>query len=514
MDLILKIKNQGQEVEQLYTSLLDCRLGKKDTSFLAIELTSAVESQILKLDCNRDLLCILIALLWLKKKTETNGSTKWRSDDDLMIGHKKKIQRFESSEPRYTDFNESQEKWDNSKMREDAKMDSIEPPQQFSLTMSLLEVFPPELLKISQGSIVELCSWFADTSCNLGKHMSASVLPVLKKHMDYLVQLQGGTNVLSTLHARYLRCCIVSNQYQLAYETVSNRMTDVSSQFCKPKDVKCYFYYAGKVYTALEKWTEAIHYYKLSLCLPCAPRFSLNEISISAYQQLVMVSLIHLGTPPQIPKNVPAAAVLGSIEGNNDDTVLSSYGTKHVVESIERYNHLARVFCTDYSSLKECVTSMKPSFDLDGTSELANHLLCAFKFHKVYHIQRTYSSISIDDFVQKIDFGGSETSGEDQDKRILAIDLTREMKKLGNLNAVRIDTASSMIHFLSDGFPRNSLIKLEDHQRTLRSLLNILGEMETEISESPAYLEFCKVRKELLATNCDKTLSNESDEKS
>lgn len=70
-----------------------------------------------------------------------------------------------------------------------------------------------------------------------------------------------------------------------------------------PKFFLSYFYLGGVIYTAMKNYSRAIAFFEIALTtlLPM-----LSQIMVESYKKYVLVSIIHLGTVPALPKLSPA----------------------------------------------------------------------------------------------------------------------------------------------------------------------------------------------------------------
>jgi len=70
-----------------------------------------------------------------------------------------------------------------------------------------------------------------------------------------------------------------------------------------PKYFLSYYYLGGVIYSAMKNYSRAITFFEIALTtlLPM-----LSQIMIESYKKFVLVSIIHLGTVPALPKLSPA----------------------------------------------------------------------------------------------------------------------------------------------------------------------------------------------------------------
>lgn len=69
-----------------------------------------------------------------------------------------------------------------------------------------------------------------------------------------------------------------------------------------PKYFLSYYYLGGVIYAAMKNYTKAIAFFEIALTtlLPV-----MSQIMVESYKKFVLVSIIHLGTVPTLPKLSP-----------------------------------------------------------------------------------------------------------------------------------------------------------------------------------------------------------------
>lgn len=69
-----------------------------------------------------------------------------------------------------------------------------------------------------------------------------------------------------------------------------------------PKFFLSYYYLGGVIYTAMKNYSRAITFFEIALTtlLPV-----MSQIMVESYKKFVLVSIIHLGTVPTLPKLSP-----------------------------------------------------------------------------------------------------------------------------------------------------------------------------------------------------------------
>eukprot|EP01133_Synstelium_polycarpum_P013721 gene13721-16175_t len=109
---------------------------------------------------------------------------------------------------------------------------------------------------------------------------------------------------LTAIHADFLQLCILSKSYHLALPIITEVIVDVNPEqtAITIKEVLCYFYYSGIIFTALKRYKNALDAYRQAWT---APATALSAIAIEAYKKYFLVHLLHNGTAPGFPKYTP-----------------------------------------------------------------------------------------------------------------------------------------------------------------------------------------------------------------
>lgn len=61
-----------------------------------------------------------------------------------------------------------------------------------------------------------------------------------------------------------------------------------------------YYYLGGVIYTAMKNYSRALKFFEIAVVILFPEK---SQITIESYKKFVLVSIIHLGTIPEIPKS-------------------------------------------------------------------------------------------------------------------------------------------------------------------------------------------------------------------
>ncbi|KAK5583584.1 hypothetical protein RB653_005182 [Dictyostelium firmibasis] len=127
---------------------------------------------------------------------------------------------------------------------------------------------------------------------------------ILKEALNILSDNKPTSN-LTPIHTDFLQLCILSKCYHQALPLIESNITHINPEQSSIaiKDILCYFYYSGIIFTALKKYKKAIEAFKFVIT---APASALSAIAVEAYKKYLIVNLIQYGTTQHFPRCTPA----------------------------------------------------------------------------------------------------------------------------------------------------------------------------------------------------------------
>jgi hypothetical protein len=169
---------------------------------------------------------------------------------------------------------------------------------------------------------------------------------------------------LTPLHPALLKHCIATQHYAEGAALASRDvlLVDPDCAAISETDAPAYFYAAGVVFIALERWSAAIEALERCITLPAAGP---SDVLADAYKKLVLVHLIAEGRAPTLPPHALPDAVERALlrpETMLDavrayQTVGDAYGSPHFARLVERHSD---VFAADGNRdlALQCVASV------------------------------------------------------------------------------------------------------------------------------------------------------------
>jgi len=196
--------------------------------------------------------------------------------------------------------------------------------------------------------------------------------------------LTSDMSTLTVFQVDFVQVCLVAKQYRMALQSVEITKRKVHAR-TSPLDVQRYFYYAGRVYTGLKRFPQAMQQYEMCLTIPTT---ILTKVNVCAYQQLVLVSLIHNGRMPTLPSTLPRC-------------VKSAFSRRERQDSLrctESYVALGRlVRCGNLESLRTYIRQRAMDFVEDNNIGLLKQLEVSFLRHRIKLLTKMYSKVPLKD---------------------------------------------------------------------------------------------------------------------
>lgn len=119
-----------------------------------------------------------------------------------------------------------------------------------------------------------------------------------------------------------------------------------------PKYFLSYYYLGGVIYTAMKSYSKAIIFFEIALTtlLPM-----MSQIMVESYKKFVLVSIIHLGTVPTLPKLSPPLIerVLKPVCSAYLEIIpaYQSGDSSELQRTITKYNDVYNRFVTDFRGM-------------------------------------------------------------------------------------------------------------------------------------------------------------------
>ncbi|KAL4423543.1 hypothetical protein ABPG77_006566 [Micractinium sp. CCAP 211/92] len=225
---------------------------------------------------------------------------------------------------------------------------------------------------------------------------------------------------LTPIHADFFQLCLLSKCYGAAATLVEADIftVDPTLTACTPTDVLLYCYYGALIEIGRRRYAHALD---LLLTAITAPTMVLNAITLACLKKFMLVSLVHAGAVPQLPKYT--APIVTRAAKNECGAV---------AELVK--------LCTQDKSAAELAAfaqGKQAEFEQDGNVGLVKLAIEGHAKRQIQKLTQTYLTLSLADLAQQAGLSGPQEAE-------LAV---LRMIDAGEVHA-RISERDGMVHFL------------------------------------------------------------------
>ncbi|MEW5306054.1 MAG: hypothetical protein WDW36_008554 [Sanguina aurantia] len=279
-----------------------------------------------------------------------------------------------------------------------------------------LQVAIAAQVRLAPEAFCGLCRRFKERVMGMGCS-SRGVLPLL----NAVRLLQPSTDFLTPVHSDFLQLCLLAKTYNAAASLLEEDIFDVdpSQTCCTPTDLFLYAYYGGMLCLGRGQLARSTDLFLHALT---APATTGNAIVVACYKKYVLVSLLHLGHLPPLPKFTSTKVKQVSEQDCRAYTELaSSYGSQNV------------------TLVQRTAETHASTYQQDGNLGLLKQVLAGLPKRYVQRLTLTYVTLSLADIAAK---AGLSTAAQ-------AESLVLKMVEAGEIHAT-INQRDGMVRFLDD----------------------------------------------------------------
>ncbi|KAL4424036.1 hypothetical protein ABPG75_001337 [Micractinium tetrahymenae] len=274
---------------------------------------------------------------------------------------------------------------------------------------------------------------------------------------------------LSPIHADFFQLCLLSKCYGAAASVVEADifLVDPARTACTPTDVLLYCYYGGLIEIGRRRYAHAL---ELLLTAITAPTLVLNAITLACLKKFTLVSLLHAGAVPPLPKHT---APLVTRAAKNECGAAAE---------------LARL-CSQGKSAAELAAfaqGKQAEFQQDGSVGLVKLAIEGHAKRQVQKLTQTYLTLSLADIAQQAGLG----SPQEAELAVL------RMIDAGEVHA-RISERDGMVHFLEEDEAYHSEATTEALDRLIGRSVELaakLAAFDMAVSSDRAYMTKTELR--------------------
>lgn len=184
---------------------------------------------------------------------------------------------------------------------------------------------------------------------------------------------------LTPQHAQLTLACIWSKTYKVAIPYLDAFVFQIDPQLTgvRSEDTRLYFYYGAICYIAGKHWIQAGQFLETVIS---SPALMPSAIQVDAYKKYVLVSLIHKGEVPQLPRTT------------------SQQVSRACKQLAGAYEELATSFQTrSYEDAHKCVENGEEVFIRDHNMGLVRQALSALHDLNIKALTKTYMTSTLKD---------------------------------------------------------------------------------------------------------------------
>ncbi|RUS15039.1 hypothetical protein BC937DRAFT_92975 [Endogone sp. FLAS-F59071] len=242
--------------------------------------------------------------------------------------------------------------------------------------------------------------------------------PILAiRPLSIAVQRFAPTSVhLTTLHAKFIKTCILYKHYKDALAVLDNDIEEVDAQKLSVtiEDVLLYHYYGGMVYIGMKQFERALEFFSLVRAIS-APAQAASAIQIEAYKKYVLVSLLVHGKADPVLTIKPYLGIrstqLYPLPKYTAAVVLRVFKNTHVA-----YLDLAHAFeSVNVTRVKNEFAKATELLTKDKNLGLARQVLQALYRRNIQQLTQTYMTLSLADIAKQVGLEGPKAPSEAED---------------------------------------------------------------------------------------------------
>ncbi|KAK9809877.1 hypothetical protein WJX72_000853 [[Myrmecia] bisecta] len=283
-----------------------------------------------------------------------------------------------------------------------------------------------------------------------------------------LYKLAPSSDYVTPIHAEFLQVCTLAKCYNSAVPILQADISDVdpAKTAMTPRDLMLYCYYGGLIHIGRKSYAQALDLLLQGLT---APTMVVNAITLAAYKKYALVSLIHQGNLPPLPKYMPTTLQRSlKTECQAYQEFAAGYGVKSNDE------------------LQAFVTAKQAQFAEDGNGGLVRLALEAKTKRSIQRLTQTYLTLSLADIAQAANL---RDAGQAELYVLRMIDA-------GDVHA-QIDASQGMVRFLEDPEEYNSAAVVARLATTIDKSIHLAQKLQAVnnmVSCDKAYLNKLHVK--------------------
>lgn len=317
-------------------------------------------------------------------------------------------------------------------------------------------------IQLATWKFVKICRRYTELLVEVRQPLRG-IAPLKQAIEAIRFNAEGQSLGITPLHTDLLQLCLLSKFYRAALPVLEEELYEVNVEATgvTPKDVLCYYYYAGRVYVGMKQFKKALEAFKLVFTVPAVV---LSAVTVESFKKLILVSLIATGQPAAIPKYT------------------STIVHRHIKNACPQYQEFATAFAThNTDEVQKCAASYAELFQKDGNLGLVKQCIQALYSINIKRHTQTYLILSLRDIAESVKLHNPQEA----ERAVL------RMIEDGEIFAA-INQRDGMVSFQEDPENYNTtkmMQHLDDQISKVAAVEKKLKNIDELIAVTPAYVQ-------------------------
>ncbi|KAI8145970.1 hypothetical protein BJV82DRAFT_602921 [Fennellomyces sp. T-0311] len=281
---------------------------------------------------------------------------------------------------------------------------------------------------------------------HLAKVLRNPLVPIIPLSVA-IERLSPQLDTLTSLHVPFVKACLLAKTYRPALsildvdiENVDPNVHDISI-----KTFLLYHYYSAMVYIGNKKFARAIEFLILAIS---APAQVISAIQVEAYKKFILVSLIHHGRIPPLPRYT--------------SVMLEKYfKSKYPV-----YTEIAEAFSEGLPKLRAAIDTHQDALREDSHMGLAKQCVEALHRETIKRLGDIYVTLTLGEMAALLAQKESRNVSEQELERMLLAMIEKDQIR-ASISCVVVEPGRSvkMVHFADEedaGLAVNLEMRIQD----------------------------------------------------
>ncbi|KAI9274806.1 hypothetical protein BDA99DRAFT_498636 [Phascolomyces articulosus] len=290
-----------------------------------------------------------------------------------------------------------------------------------------VNVFKPEQLLYAPTRITHI----AHALDHLAKLLQNPLIPIVPLTIA-INRLTPEKNTLTPLHAPLAKASLLAKMYRQPLEILDHDIENVDPAGfdISIKSFLLYHYYSAMIYIGNKNFERAIEFLVLTIS---APAQVISAIQVEAYKKYILVSLIHLGRVPPLPRYT--------------SVVLEKYfKNKH-----PEYSELVDSFQKGLPQLRASIEAHREPLTEDSHIGLAKQCIEALRREIIKRLGDVYVTLTMGEMAQLVSEKEKQTVNEDDLERMLLAMIEHD-QLFASISCILNESGQSikMVHFADE----------------------------------------------------------------